>query len=231
MASYRHLFFDLDRTLWDFEANAQETLHEAYDRFKLKGVGIPDHQSFVKTYKRINDEMWDAYRNGTLSKSELRSGRFYRALLAFDIDQRALSEEIGDYYILECPKKDRLFPGAHEVLEYLRKNYILHIITNGFEEAQQVKLSSSRLGDYFQEIVTSERAGVKKPDPGIFEFSLQASGADPTESLMIGDDPEVDLVGARNCGLHQVYFNPDQQDTHHEFTFEISDLRELKGIL
>jgi putative hydrolase of the HAD superfamily len=118
-----------------------------------------------------------------------------------------------------------------EILDYLSPNYKLHIITNGFSEVQDVKLKSSDMGRYFDKVVTSERAGVKKPDIRIFRFAMEQAGAGPGNSLMIGDDYEVDIVGAQNVGMDQVFFNPQNIVNQNGCTYEIADLIEIKGFL
>ncbi|MGD1846157.1 MAG: YjjG family noncanonical pyrimidine nucleotidase [Salibacteraceae bacterium] len=228
---YRHLFFDLDRTLWDFESNAARTLQEIVDHFELLQRGIPSAENFITTYRKINNQMWDAYRKGELDKDTLRSERFHRALKSFGIDDEDLGAYIGTYYIRESPLKTKLFDGAHETLEYLQDRYTLHIITNGFEEVQHVKLENSRLRGYFDLVVTSEGAGVKKPDPGIFHHALEQAGAAPKESLMIGDDVKVDLLGAKGVGMDQVYFDPHGVTTEHPVTYRIEALSELRSLL
>lgn len=228
---YQHLFFDLDRTLWDFETNASQTLNEMVEHFELLKRGIPNAESFIVNYRRINNEMWAQYRLGTIDKQTLRTQRFHRSLLEFGIENDDLAAEIGDFYIRESPRKTNLFDGVHETLDYLKDRYQLHIITNGFEEVQHVKLRHSDLRDYFDAIVTSESAGVKKPEPGIFEHAMSLAGASPSESLMIGDDVEVDLLGAKAVGIDQVFFDPHGETTEHSITFRIESLPELRDIL
>ena len=132
MRNYQHIFFDLDRTLWDFEKNSELTLNEIFEHFKLKQLGIDNASQFIAEYKAINHRMWEEYRKGIIRKDQLRGGRFLETLRQYKIEDKALSEKIGDYYVEESPRKTALFDGTHEVLTYLQSKYILHIITNGF---------------------------------------------------------------------------------------------------
>lgn len=223
---YQHLFFDLDHTLWDFAKNSRETLLEAFDYFKLVEFGV-DSNEFLTTYWRINDAYWDDYRKGRVTKEELRTGRFLRTLSHFHIKDKKLSVQLGDYYVQHSPKKSNVFPNTHETLNFLKNHYRLHIITNGFEEVQFVKLEKSNLAQYFEEVITSEAAGVKKPHEKIFHHALSATGAKNAETLMIGDNLEADIIGARNVGIDQVYFNPEKRKHSEQITLEISDLKEL----
>jgi len=166
-----------------------------------------------------------------LSKEVLRDLRFRHALQAFGIENDQLAVNLSEEYLYHSPRNVHLFPNAQQILELLQTNYQLHMITNGFEEVQQIKLETSGLGKYFQRVITSEEAGVKKPDCKIFAYALEKTGAHPNESLMIGDDLEVDILGAKTCGMDQVFFNPEKVTHDQIVTFEITDLLELKEIL
>ncbi len=231
MKAYAHIFFDLDHTLWDFNRNSRETLEELFEIYSLKNYGITIFEDFVATYRVVNDRMWDQYRKGLITKEKLRATRFYQTLLAFEIDHPELAEEIDREYISRSPHKTHLFPHALDVLGYLTERYQLHIITNGFTEVQDIKLTKSGLKPFFTHRITSEAAGVNKPDPQIFRYALKEAGAKRKESLMIGDNLQVDIVGARRVGLDQVFFNPDRVPHEEKVTFEISSLEQLRQIL
>ena len=206
MKKYEHLFFDLDRTLWDFEKNSEETLVELhYAHLKNSGIEL---QQFITVYKQINTAMWKEYAEGLIDKNYLRTQRFYNTLNHFGLPDDRLADQIGEAYVEICPKKGTCFPEVHETLDYLRGKYVLHIITNGFEEVQEVKLKHSKLDHYFIEVITSEMAGVKKPDPLIFQTALDRTGAQKGHSLMVGDDHHADIQGAETFGMDALHFNP-----------------------
>lgn len=228
---YEHIFFDLDRTLWDFEKNSYETLCELIDKYDLQNKGIDDISQFIIDYYKINDSLWDEYRRGIVDKETLRYERFHRAFELYGINSRELTVAFGNDYVNLSPMKTNLFPDTIQVLEYLKSKYELHIITNGFEEVQHIKLKNSGIEKYFSEIVTSERAGFKKPDIRIFEFSMQQARTKPEKSLMIGDNLEADILGARNANIHQVFFNNQEQLHNEDVTYEIKNLKELFSIL
>ncbi len=228
---YKHLFFDLDRTLWDFEKSAIEAFHDIYQLHTLDQLGIPKAEVFHTTYQEHNHRLWEKYRIGKIKKSELIWKRFHLALLDYGIDNKTLAKEMGNDYVRISPLKVNLFPHTMEILTYLHPHYQMHLITNGFQEVQEIKLKSSGMDKYFRHLITSEEAGVKKPEPGIFNFAFQKTASRPEESLMIGDDYDVDILGARNIGMDQVFFDPEQQFSHNGSTFKIKDLIELKGIL
>mgnify|MGYP000393851695 FL=1 len=150
---YKHIFFDLDRTLWDFEHNSHETLLELCKSYNLKEKGVENSLEFIKTYKNHNAKLWDLYRVDKISQKDLRRERFQRTLSDFGINDFDLSEKIGEDYIQVCPRKTKLYPFAIEVLEYLKQKYPLHIITNGFDKTQHIKLEHSGMKQYFDEII------------------------------------------------------------------------------
>jgi len=230
---YKHIFFDLDRTLWDFDKSSKQAFEEIYEKFNLKEKGIDSVHSFYDVYTIHNEKLWDKYREGKLSKEELRGLRFHLSLKDFGIDDRELADKFGEEYIRLSPLKANLFPQAINILEYLYPKYKLHIITNGFEEVQDIKIKTAGLGMYFDKIITSEEAGEKKPSPEIFNYSLKKAGAKPEESLMIGDDYNVDIIGAKNAGIDQVLFDPktEQIALSKNVSYYVVCLDELKDFL
>jgi putative hydrolase of the HAD superfamily len=227
---YEHLFFDLDHTLWDFRTNSQQTLRELHAELDLQAHGVEDVDALIAVYEEVNKGLWRRYEAGHLSKDVLRILRFRNTLLQFGVRNDALASRMGDAYLEQCPRKPGLFPGAAEVLAELGSRYHLHIITNGFHSVQQVKLLTSGIRDHFNVVLSSEQAGASKPDGRIFAQALKLSGARADTSLMIGDDRETDMRGARDAGWDHVHFaaetEPDPLATH-----RISRLEELRGLL
>lgn len=228
---YKHLFFDLDRTLWDFETNATETFTEIHNKYTLAQKGITTLDDFMEVYEKINLKLWDDYRKGQIKKEVLNVKRFALTLDNFGIDDESLSKNIARDYIELSPTKRNLFPFTIPILEYLFTKYQMHIITNGFEEVQHKKLSNSNLSKYFTHVITSEDAGYKKPDINIFKYAYKITGALPEESLMIGDDEEVDIEGARIAGMDQVLVDYKGEVLNSLATYHITSLAELYEIL
>jgi putative hydrolase of the HAD superfamily len=227
---YTHIFFDLDRTIWDFDENAQDTFRDIYAKYKLEKI-FSNFDNFYNTYVKHNDQLWKLYREGKIEKSLLSYKRFAVTLEEFGVEDEELAKKIAADYIRISPTKKRLFPFAHETLEYLHKKYKMHIITNGFNEVQFTKLQNSKLDKYFSNVFTSEDAGAQKPNPLIFEKALKSTNATKEYCLMIGDDLEADIIGAKNVGLDQIFFNPNNKEHSELITFEIESLKELQEIL
>ena len=155
---YNHIFFDLDRTIWDFDTNSTETLMEIISDFQLHTyTGFTDTENFIEVYKKINNELWSAYGNNTITKERLRNERFERVLHLFNINDAKLALAISDAYINRSPLKKALMPSAIDVLQYLSGKYTLHIITNGFNDVQFVKLKNSQVEHFFTHIKNTVR--------------------------------------------------------------------------
>ncbi|MGE5108719.1 MAG: HAD family hydrolase, partial [Sphingobacteriales bacterium] len=111
------------------------------------------------------------------------------------------------------------------------KKYVLHIISNGFEEVQYHKLHNSGLSSYFREIITSEGCNYVKPQKEIFEYAMRKAGASLSESIMIGDNEEADILGAINTGMDSIYVNHVNDEKDSKATYTIYHLKELESIL
>src|SRR5271154_6883060 len=186
MSRYQCVFFDLDHTLWDYETNSAEALLELYQRYDLAKRGAHSFQNFLKTFITINTELWDLYDRGQIHRDVLRYDRFHRILSEGGIDDYPMSLSFSNDYLTESPRKRNLMPGSIEILEYLSARYPMYIITNGFDEIQSTKLASSGIEKYFKKIITSERAGHKKPAREIFDFALSENSHRAEEAIMVG---------------------------------------------
>ncbi len=227
---YKYIYFDLDRTLWDFIRNSSEVLKDIIEEFSLNTY-VDDKEEFIAKYNFYNDRLWDKYREGKIRKPILRQERFRMLLKDYGLKDMELVEQINRYYLNTCPAKPLLIKDSLELLEYLHGKYKLYIISNGFYDVQLTKMISSGISKYFTKTFTSDRIGYAKPHAKIFEYALKSENAKKDESLMIGDDFKNDVIGARNVKIDQVYFNPGNKEVSDKATYEISDLLELKKIL
>lgn len=230
MLKYKHIFFDLDDTLWDFYTNANEALSVLFEKYKLEDHAL-ESQELQEVFHSINNELWVLYRNNKIDKDYLRERRFNLIFEKLENTSFTQHSEFGKEYLMLCPTRKNLIEGAEEILQYLKTRYHLHVITNGFEEVAEIKLECSGLKGYFSEVITSERAMFKKPAVEIFEYALQRTSARKAESLMVGNDAVADILGAQRAGIDQVFLNPEQQVIDVEATYEIKSLRELMRIL
>ena len=221
------IFFDLDHTLWDFEKNSALTFKNILKKHRID-IHIPD---FLKVYVPANLSFWKLYREEKITKEQLR---YQRLKTVFDALNFPISDTtidlLAEEYIRNLSSYTHLFPNAIEILEYLKPKYRLHIITNGFQEIQEKKLKNTNIHHYFNQIINSEMAGVKKPNPIIFQLALEKAGATAEKSLMVGDSLEADILGAKASGLYALHFN-GHNGPKHEHCQMIHDLNEIKSFL
>ena len=223
----KHLFFDLDHTLWDFDKNSALTFEKI---FKINNIQV-DLEEFLKVYMPINLAYWKLYREEKIDKNSLRFARLKDAFDALEIQTRTrLIYKLSDEYTTYLSTFNHLFEGTIQILDYLKPNYTLHIITNGFKEVQHGKLNKSGIAHYFETVTNSEMVGVKKPNPKIFKHALSVAKASPDESLMIGDNLEADILGAVNFGIDALCFNY-HKDSIPQHIDSIDELLELKRFL
>ena len=228
---YKHLFFDLDHTLWDFDKNSELTLRQLHAEYDLPKRGITDFDAFLAQYVIHNDKLWDRFRKGFIKRDELRWKRMWLTLLDFRIGDTALAHELSTAYLEILPTKGALIPHAKELLDHCKDRYTLHMITNGFETTQWLKMQYSGIRSYFSEVITSEKSNSLKPHREIFDYALRSTGALAEHSIMIGDALEIDILGAINAGWDQVYFNPLKKAHDRQPTYEVHELAELMDIL
>lgn len=229
---YLHLFFDLDHTLWDFDANCRDTLEELYQTLALAERGVGDFPLFHQNYLVHNEKLWERYRNGFIRAEELKWKRMWLTLLDFRIGDEKLAREMGNRFHELLPTRNRLFPDTVETLTYLaNKNYRLHVITNGSDTIQHNKLKNSGIAPFFTEVITSEGSNSLKPKKEIFEFAFSRAKAQRFESVMLGDNLEVDILGGINAGMDQVHVNHiNEQANGINATYTVYSLKELEGI-
>lgn len=228
MKNKKHIFFDLDHTIWDFDKNAEETLFELYNNYQLKNLGLNSVDIFIETYTKNNHALWLDYHLGNISKEVLRETRFKKTFIDLGLSPELIPENFEEDYVTICPTKTNLFEGAHKTLAYLKKKYHLHLISNGFKESTEYKVKNTALTPYFKNVIISEVVGINKPDKAIFEYALNKAGGKISESVMIGDSIEADIRGAINFGMDAIYFNPNKLDKPTDVVFEIYSLNELQ---
>jgi putative hydrolase of the HAD superfamily len=222
-----HLFFDLDHTLWDFDRNSKLTYGQIFEEQQI----ALELDKFIEIYEPLNLEFWRRFRESEITKEQLR---YQRLKSAFDACDHTIDDDhilkIADLYIEYLPNFNHLFPGCMELLQQLQGNYHLHLITNGFDEVQKHKINKSGLATFFPYMLTAETAGVKKPNPAIFERALADTGASRQNSLMIGDSYEADVLGARNCGWETIWFHTTDQEIP-EGEIVVHDLSQIHSLL
>lgn len=223
---YKYFLFDIDRTLWDFDANAAIAMRMVLDKFQLP---IGSFNDFISQYEVINHHLWDEYEAGRVTKEYLRRERFYQTLKNnYNIDDFALSEKIGREYLEFMALGKELMPGALEVLQMIEsKGGKMAIVSNGFKEVQYRKMRVSGIETFFSAVMISEEIGAHKPHPAIFQMAMESLGGNKAETLMVGDDYKNDIEGAMSFGIDQYYYNPRHIPCGNGATYESANLLDL----
>lgn len=231
MQAYKHLFIDLDDTLWDIHQNSKECLNEIFNDYGYNKY-YKTFDDYYNVYMPSNHHLWGLYRNGEINKDELIIERFLVPVREFGIDDADYAKKLSDDFLERTTYKTKLVDGTMELLEYLKPKYKMHILSNGFREVQYKKIENSGLMPYFDMIILSDDAGINKPHAEFFTFALEKTKAIRNETLMIGDSWEADIVGAYNSDIHQMWFNPEGLP-HSGFipTYCVRTLDEIKEIL
>lgn len=228
---YKHLFFDLDDTLWDSKRNSTEALHEIFIRHALQSaLGITE-DAFIEKFHQVNYALWDQYSAGEINQQQLRQRRFPLVFEALGITQLPDTEAMQTDYLAICPRKPHLMPYTKDLLNHLKGRYDLHIITNGFMDVQSIKMECSGISHYFEEVVTAERAGCQKPNRQIFDFARQLVNANDPDCLMIGDNLLADVGGARNAEMDHVFYNHGRVSHQYSPTYEVHCHQDLMQLL
>jgi len=231
LKKYKHLFFDLDHTLWDFEKNTYEAMEEIYRIFNFSKWSFFSFSDLMKNFNDVNNYLWEKFNYGLIDGDELRYSRFNIILERLNVDQNEIPAGIADKYLEIAPAKQNVIPFTHEILDYLKPNYQLYILSNGFDDVQHMKLKAANIHQYFDKIITSDSSGHRKPHKEIFEYAMNEAGATRENALMIGDNLGTDINGAQNAAMDHVFFNPAKIMHSEKVTFEIDSLKQLMKIL
>ncbi len=228
---YKNIFFDLDDTLYDFSAASRESFEETYELLGYQRF-FRSFEHYMEIYTPRNLELWELYGRGEIDKTELNRQRYNHPLVTVGIHDEALAERFCREALSRIPTKNRLIPGAIELLEYLAPKYRLFILSNGFKELQARKMQTTGIIKYFEKIILSDDIGVNKPHPQLFRYALETGNATCDNSIMIGDMFETDIVGAAQIGMEQIFYNKGKrQMLPFAPTHEVDSLSEIAKIL
>lgn len=231
MSKYTTIFLDLDDTLWDTRANSEESMREIFKDYHFNEY-YPDFEAFYEVYFEYNNKLWEQYRKGEISKDELIIERLQYPFRPYKEFDKAFIYALNDDFLNRTTEKTKLLPYAIEILQYLRKKYKLYILSNGFEEVQYKKMSNSGLSPFFEDVVLSDRIGAPKPSPRIFHEAMKVAGSSVEDTIMIGDNWDADVVGAKGVGMDQIWYDIDKKGiSPFRPTFRIASLKEIIDIL
>jgi putative hydrolase of the HAD superfamily len=224
--AYKHIIFDLDHTLWDFNRNSKETLSFLFTEHQLANRLSVSFEQFLAIYYKTTNALWLLYDKKEISKTELRLERLPKVFATFGFEDNQLAQQIESEYLATCPNKPHLIKGTIELLNFLKsKEYPLHILTNGFKDIQQKKIAASKIAQYFDLVVTSECSGFSKPDKRAYYHLLDQLNCSANECLMIGDNLISDIEGSAALGMNNIFFNPEKTNHKSKPTYEVNELQ------
>ena len=231
MGKYKNIFIDLDDTIYDFAAASRESFEEVYTMLDYERF-FNSFNHFLSLYEPHNLELWALYGEGKITKAQLNSDRYSYPLRMVGIDDQELADTFCREVLSRIPTKNKVIPGAIELLEYLYPKYDLYILSNGFKELQEHKMETAGLRKYFKRIVLSEDIGINKPHPELFIHALQVADATCENSIMIGDMFDTDIVGAAGVEMDQIFYNrKGLEQLPFEPTYTVRNLLQIKEIL
>lgn len=238
---YTDLFIDFDDTLYDTHGNAILALQELFRDFHFEQY-FDRIEDFTVPYWETNVELWDLYARGLIERNYLIVERFRRPL-SKGIDKETGKHfdpsvefclKVSDHFLDLCACKPGVVEGAHELVAALKaKGYRMHICSNGFHEVQYRKLRSCGLLEEFDTIILSEDAGANKPSRQFFDYAFAQTGASVETTLMIGDNFQTDILGAKAAGLDVMFFNrkPETFTPTEPINYEVHKLAEVLNFI
>lgn len=226
----KHIIFDLDDTLWDYQQNSEDTLLQLCGDYQLIENGV-EAKRFIEVFRIVNNGLWDQFDRGEITRDVIRKERFPSIFNKLNLNLNGIAMQMQDSFMEICAAKPKLVHGVKEVLEEFNSKYTYHILSNGFDEIQFTKIESAGIGHYFDQVITSGSAGYRKPEPEIFDYILDKIGTTKTQCVMIGDNPLSDIEGAHRYGMDQVYYNVHKKACAVKPTHTINNFDELLSIL
>lgn len=225
---YKFLLFDLDHTLFDFDAAEDVALTQL-----LKEEAVEDVQSYKDYYVPMNKALWKDLEQKKITKHELVNTRFSRLFKHFGVEKDGAY--LANRYQFYLSQQGQIFLGAMELLDNLiDRGYELYAATNGITTIQTGRLTQSGLTPYFKQIFISEQLQTQKPDVLFYErIGQQISGFSKENTVMIGDSLTADIQGGNNAGIDTIWYNPHhlENKTQAQPTFEVHSYQELLNCL
>jgi YjjG family noncanonical pyrimidine nucleotidase len=226
--TYATVLFDLDHTLFDFDASEALAFSGA-----LLVAGIDDAIPHLATYRRLNHALWASAERGEIRSSTIRHLRFEQLALELGLDA-SLAPAMADAFIAGLSEHGDLYPGAREVLETLYGRLTLAVISNGLGDVVHARLERLGIAGFFDAVVVSSEIGVAKPHPSIFDVAFERLGWPPRAGvLIVGDSLTSDIAGGNAYGIDTCWYNPNGRHpaAGDEFTHEIASLTELLDVI
>lgn len=207
-------------------------LYESYETFPFtKMIGI---NPFEGLWANFTAGEQPEFRQLEQLAPIYRKESWRRGLLALGVDDDVLAGELAEQFGRERRSRPHVYEETFVILNELKGNVKLLLLTNGCPALQQEKLDGvPELAGYFDEIVISGAFGKGKPDSSIFRHAVERLGVDPEDSLMVGDKLTTDICGGLSVGMTTVWVNRDGKSRTDEIVpdYEIQHLSQLHDII
>lgn len=255
------VLFDLDDTLlWDdrsveeaFAATCEEaakqvnvnpeeleasvrkearSLYESFETFPFtKMIGINPFEGLWANFTQGEDEN---FRKLEKLAPGYRTESWTRGLAALGIEDRELGYKLGEFFAAERRRRPYVYEETFRVLDALKGNYKLLLLTNGSPDLQKEKLAGvPAIAPYFDHIVISGEFGQGKPAAAIFNYALSLLEIDAAEGIMIGDKLTTDILGSGSIGMRNIWINHHGLQSGDEIVpaYEVSRLQDILPII
>lgn len=227
----QHIFFDLDNTLWDHRGNSEITLAQMFRDYHITEKHHISFDEWHPVFYEKNELLWEQLRERHITKEQLRERRFKAPFAYFKVFDIALANEFETVYLDKMGDMTGTVEGANELLEFLKPNYHIHVITNGFEEVSQNKLNNTGLNKWVETLTCADELGIRKPDPRIFTLAMQKANAQKENCLIVGDDWIADVIGGIGFGWQAIFFDALHDGNEIENVPNVKKLMEIKDLL
>ncbi len=225
------ILFDFDDTLIDYQVSERYGLTRA-----LELCGVQVREEYLQIYREENQRLWKLVEKGEMSTAELRVRRFEILLERTGIQVDISPKKLGELYLHHFAEVGELEDGALQLLRWLKDHPRLRtaILTNGFKDTQRRRFAVTRVEEFFDELFISGEMGVKKPEPEIFQMSLEKLNiSEPQQVLIVGDNLVSDIMGGKKAGLKTCWYNPEgrnPEEYRRYIDYEIGHLSEIPGL-
>lgn len=227
---YTTLLFDADGTLYDFKKTENEALKSFYEHYRIP---CP-FEEFVTVYKEENKKLWILLEEDEVTPENIKIERFTNTMKALGLNHDK-SHEMSQYFIEALANGEYLLDGAYEMVSALPKDYEMFIITNGLWDVQKKRIGQSDLYEkHFKGMVVSDKVGVGKPSPKIFDEMFKvAENPEKSDVLIIGDNLNSDIKGGKLYGIDTCWYNPSDQEFSGDYkpTYTVQSFQELQALL
>lgn len=227
MANYYCLLLDSDDTILDFTTAQRRTVQQTLEHFEF-----PSDEAAQNLFLDVEVKIWEEFNQGKIKKEKLLTERFNRffRLIGREGDPRAMNE----YYLAVLAHHPEPVPGADVFLKAVSEVATLAVLTNGLEGVQIPRIRMSGLGRYLDDVLISEKVGIAKPNPKLFDLALKRLGVENKRRvLVVGDSLTADIQGGNAAGLDTCWINLTGQpnETQIQPTYTVTSLEEILPIV